>query len=188
MIVNIRGTSGSGKTTAARALFSLAGRVALYDAPRGASPLAGRRPSAYQLGLQPAYLVGSYETECGGCDTIKTQELVCERVATYAALGHVVFEGLLVSTLYERYARLARSVAPTHPFVWAFLDTPLDECLRHVAERRCARGDLRPLDPTNTTAKWHLMRRLYAKCQAAGLDARWVPWETAGEEIWSWLK
>ena len=121
----------------------------------------------------------------------------------YAPLGHVIFEGLLISHLFSRYAMLDRELfAQGIPFVWAFLDTPLEICLDRVRARREARGTETPLNVKNTTDKWHDMRRVFKKCtqgyesdwkkvigyKIAKLDARWVGHENAVEEVSAWLR
>lgn len=158
MILNIRGTHGSGKSTLVRGLLN-----------RGsASPLgAGKRPEGYVVTLpklaRPVYVVGSYETACGGCDGIQPYSLIWPRIVEYAGKGHVVFEGALVSSSYGNIGRSSEVYG--NNFVFAFLDTPLEECLRRVARRREAKGDQRSLDPRNTTVKYNNIQRSIAKIQ-----------------------
>jgi cytidylate kinase len=192
VIVNIRGTSGSGKTTVVRGLMSAASVEKVFaddtdDALFGQS----KHPDAYALTMPDVsptvFVIGSYENTCGGCDAIPKQDEICERVRRYASRGHVVMEGLLMSHLFGRYAALDRELQPT-PYIWAFLDTPLDLCIERVKARRDARGVAKKeFNPHNTTAKWHDMRRVYAKCQAAGLDARWVDHRDPVREVLRWL-
>jgi len=183
VIINIRGTSGSGKSTAIRNIVELCGGT---PTPMFSDNL--KKPDGYSVshGLTDIYVVGSYENVCGGCDGIKTQDEVCRRVREYSRHGHVLFEGLLLSTLYERYRQLALEL-DTHKFIFAFLDTPLDVCLSRVASRRAEAGRTAELNPKNTTDKWHLMRRMQPKFHRAGLDSRWVGYEGAASTILGWL-
>lgn len=75
MIINIRGTSGSGKTYAVRELLhTLAANGSCSNV------MLGGRVVAHwcQFDLQPVYVLGNYGgAECGGCDTIKTQDIWC---------------------------------------------------------------------------------------------------------------
>ena len=69
MIVNIRGTSGSGKST-------IVVRVCgLYD-KKTPHFLEGRKNPYYYVfekeGHKPLAILGHYESPCGGCDTIYT--------------------------------------------------------------------------------------------------------------------
>lgn len=158
MILNIRGTHGSGKSTLVRGLLH-----------RGnTSPLgSGKRPEGYITTLpklaSPIYVIGSYETTCGGCDAIQPYSLIWPRIVEYAARGHVVFEGALISSSYGNIGRSSEVYGDG--FVFAFLDTPLEECLRRIAKRREARGDVRPLDPKNTTVKYNNVQRSITKIQ-----------------------
>jgi gluconate kinase len=131
VIINLRGTNGSGKSTVARAL--LAGRepidLAPYVTPGGEKrAVLGHRVPSLNL-----IVVGPYRTVCGGCDAIKTQDLVCESVRMAAGMArHVFFEGVIVSTLFTRYLELSRELGG---LTWAYLDTPPDVCLRRIQER-----------------------------------------------------
>ncbi|HAM40072.1 MAG TPA: hypothetical protein DCP69_01700 [Candidatus Omnitrophica bacterium] len=192
MVINVRGTSGSGKTTVVRGVFK-AGTAEKLFATEDDGSLFGKqspKPEAYRVDVdgvaRPVFVIGSYEQVCGGCDSIGTQDEVCDRVRRYAAKGHVLLEGLLISHLFSRYAALDRELQPTR-YVWAFLDTPLELCLARVEQRRLERGVTKPLNPTNTTQKWHDAHRVFAKCQAAGLDARWVDHQTATADVLAWL-
>jgi gluconate kinase len=141
MIINIRGTNGSGKSTIARALrgvnYNEVGLVPFKTAAGSPRWVPGYVNRETRIGV-----VGSYETECGGCDTIKTQDLICDSVRRMATIDqpktrHVVFEGVLVSTILKRYLDLAREFngTPQGPFVWAFLQTPAQVCLDRIQAR-----------------------------------------------------
>lgn len=197
MVCNVRGTSGSGKTTLVRDIMALGQVLPLGDNPK--------KPVAYQLSIpsySPIFVLGSYENVCGGMDGVKTQEEICDRIRQFAPLGHVLVEGLLMSTLFSKYVSLDRELlAQGVPTIWAFLDTPLDVCLDRVRARREARGTVTPLNTKNTTDKWHLMRHIYNKCTLpdvkdwkkisyppAVLDARWVDYTKAAETVSEWLR
>jgi len=189
-VINVRGTSGSGKTTVARGQMTM-GDVIPLPGDEGTA----KKPEAYSIATQGKpllYLIGSYENVCGGCDGVPTQDEICRRVRKYAPMGDVLMEGLLMSHLFSRYRDLDRELhAQGIPFIWAFLDTPLEVCLDRVQARRNARfalkgGVQKPFNPKNTIDKWHDMRSVYGKAIDAGLDARWVPYETATEVVASW--
>jgi adenylate kinase family enzyme len=184
MIINPRGTSGSGKTTIVRGLMDKATNI---------RPIGGtvKKPYAYELSgfRRPLFIIGGYENVCGGCDGIPTQDAICHRVRKCAAEGDVIFEGLLISHLFGRYQALDRELTSNgHHYIWAFLDTPLELCLERVIARREASGRARgPFNPKNTTQKWHDMRRVFKKCEASKLDARWLSHETATEDVYKML-
>ena len=181
MIVNIRGTSGSGKSTLVRNLMNILGgwrnlrtghcvgspNKAEYIESNNVLPLEGGK----------LYAVGDYSAQCGGCDGIKTQDEVCRRVRylDYFGSPHTLFEGILISSIYERYSTLLKDLGG----VTAFLDTPLEVCIEHVRKRRVASGVPADFDVANTTNKWHLCRKISDKLIADGSKVVWLPWQTA---------
>lgn len=188
VIVNIRGTSGSGKSTLVRKLMGTAASVEPLvfrrldeHTTRHDKAAADQKPTDYRLDhpLGDIFVVGRYETACGGCDGIKTQDEICDRVRHYAQFGHVVFEGLLISHLFSRYEALARELqGKGHRYVTAFLNTPLDVCLQRVQQRRLARGNTKPLNTKNTEDKHRDSARVYGKFVQAGLEAVWINYTT----------
>lgn len=144
MIVQLRGTSGSGKSECVHRLL---------DRLPGVKLMRDGRVQGYRLDWPGGdiYVVGSYDNICGGCDTIKTQDALCDRVKRYAQRGQVIFEGLLCSNSIQRYVDLSAQL-PT-PLVWAMLDTPLKTCLMRIEARRQERGAKTPFNPHNTTDK-----------------------------------
>src|SRR3972149_669181 len=172
MILDIRGTSGSGKSYVAHQLLSQAFRVGLLLLD------GGTREHAYALRLigvpRPVILLGRYQSPCGGVDALRvSQDDICNLVRRYATQGHVLFEGLLVSHLYSRYRDLARELSWAS-YRFAFLDTPLEVCLERVQARRIARGTATELNPKNTIDKWYDIQKVYRKLLADGLDAQGV--------------
>ena len=160
LIINIRGTHGAGKTSVIRALLAQGQPQPLYGA------LGPRRPEAYALAGN-TFVLGPYESICGGCDAIQPYALIAPLIEKYAAAGDVIFEGSLIAScwgtvgaLLERWKRGA---------IILFLDTPVDECIRRVRTRRLERGDSRPFNPANLIAKHATVARLKQKITAAGI-------------------
>jgi hypothetical protein len=181
MIVNIRGTSGSGKTTIVlKLLKSFAhsqiwvdanGNEKLVPVNEADSPKPDGKLWGYELPSLRLRIVGRYETPCGGCDGISTQQEVEDRVRLWHGKGyHVLFEGLLISHIYGRWAKLAQDVGRDN-MMFAFLRTPLVTCLERVTARRSARGVTTPLNPTNTMQKHADSIRVYDKCRDNNLNA-----------------
>lgn len=179
MIINIRGTSGSGKSTIVQKLMLkwntdfvlVRGKIEAYliRSPYG-----------------PIYVIGPYRTACGGCDAIKTQDEICKLVKKYAKLGHVIFEGVIVSTIYERYKKLMLQYGGPYRFI--FLNTPLDVCLSRIRQRRKAAGNKKPLDPTTTKAKYEAILRVIDKCEADKLHYDVVSSDDAVGRIVQFIK
>lgn len=158
--VNIRGTSGSGKSTVASRLIE---RLVLdgHENEQVKAVLGGReRVAGHQVG--PVFFLGKYATDCGGVDSMSWKgaaDDICDLVHHKLQFGHVVFEGLMVSSwgtgrLLDLWERCGKSV---HVLM---LTTPLEECLRSVNLRRQRRAEAlgkeySPVNPENTTAKYH---------------------------------
>lgn len=175
MIINIRGTSGSGKTYVVRALMEKFGDNLLVHSDGECLERGKVVAHCSHYLMQPVYFIGDYSgAECGGCDTIPTQNLVCSLVRHFSQFGHVVFEGLLISHLYARYASLGEELADVgEHIVFMYLDTPIELCLARVRERRARKGNTKPFNPANTIGKHESVHKCYVKMVEAGLDARW---------------
>lgn len=191
MIIDIRGTSGSGKTTVARAVLGAGSAVPIRGDSDGGFFGTGK-PECYEVIIpnvpKRVYVLGSYEQTCGGCDSIGTQDEICDLVRKYSQQGHVVMEGLLMSHLFGRYLALDRELDPL-TYVWAFLDTPLELCLERVQARREARGVAKkPFNPKNTTQKWHDIRRVREKALKESRDVRDLDHRYPSVHVLEWLK
>jgi len=148
VIINPRGTSGSGKTELVRRILAQYGwrRGAALERAGGLELIwreGRRRPLGYRLrhplGGRPLAVVGHYEVTSGGCDTIRAADgglgEIMRQAADYAASGHdVLIEGQRLSREYERSAALASS----HRLHVLRLTTPLPQCARNLVRRRRA--------------------------------------------------
>src|SRR5271163_3831687 len=130
-ILNIRGTNGSGKSTVVRKLISHLGVVSVFRNEKG-------KIWAYELG-EKVYVLGKYETACGGLDTYKNFAQTRESIRKFVPLGNIVCEGVLWSTVFKQSDEVAREF-PQHHSIWAMLDTPADVCLRRVKARQEEKG------------------------------------------------
>lgn len=170
MIINVRGTSGSGKSYLIRSIMDLYGSRLRYR------ETGRKRPLGY-LCLRPAggrslAVIGHYETACGGCDTIPTLETAFGLVRMAHTAGHdVLFEGLLINSDRKRTIEMHEDSLPLTVIT---LDTPLDLCLESVKLRRTAKaGDnAKELNPRNTQTKYELSLINHQKFREAGLDAQ----------------
>ena len=159
-IVNIRGTSGSGKSTVARRIMLLLEEK--HDNAQERGLIGGKdRILGHQVG--PVFFVGKYATDCGGTDSMSWKgaaDDICDLVYRKAMFGPVVFEGLMASSwgtgrLLDLWERCEKRL---HVLM---LTTPLEGCLQSVNARRSAKAialgkpDPGPVNPENTTAKYH---------------------------------
>lgn len=155
VLISLRGTNGSGKSTVVRNLFSKYKPTPIYGV------LGPRDPTAYMLLDKrwgtPLYVLGPYRTGTGGCDRIQPYDLIPELIAKYAGLGHVLFEGIIITSTYGQVGELMEKFKKKSVFL--FLDTSLEECLRRIEKRRGGK----PRDERlikNVTDKFNTMWRI----------------------------
>jgi len=158
-IVKLMGTCGSGKTTIARRFLEESKEV--KEVRRD-----GRKPEAYlcDMGWEfPLWILGPYTTVCGGLDALDSDTCV-NLIAHYGASGYNVFyESMIASGFYGRMGKVSEQWGDDH--IFAFMTTPIEECIRRTQERRLARGDTRPLNPVNIIDKDAAMWRLWDRLQ-----------------------
>lgn len=135
-VINLRGANGSGKS------FIISSWMARQNAipqPQQKNLFGGttrvKVPEYYTLN-DGGIVVGPYLTNCGGCDSLDSTNLVKNRILE--AIGrkpkYVLFEGVIISTVFETWLQFSRQLKPPGMF-WVYLDTPLEVCLRRIQER-----------------------------------------------------
>jgi thymidylate kinase len=161
LLIKLHGTSGAGKTTVARDL------MALDPAPRTLLNKANRKPEAYEVHLPGCsnllYVLGPYTATCGGLDGLSDVLDHIRLLDHYGKVGHVFYEGLLGSEYYGRIGKVSEQFKDSH--IFAFLDTPLQVCLQRVQARRLAKGNTKPLDPSNTVGRVAKIARLKVRLE-----------------------
>src|SRR5262245_12865768 len=145
MIINVRGTHGSGKTELARRVMARFKRKKpLY--------IEGRKAPIGYLCSNPSedrklFVAGSYESVTGGCDTIPKVDLMYTTIRKYAKREHdVLFEGILAQHSTPNIQRL---IDAGNEVAVVVIDVATSKAIKGVKARRRARGDTRPLDPSN---------------------------------------
>lgn len=146
---NLRGTNGSGKTYVARQLLKLSNARPNQMVRHG-------KPLTYMGKLLdvPFIVFGSYETQCGGCDTIDSVKKVADLLHLWMKTkgeGLVFYEGLMISHMIGTVGAAAKEYGRDHMI--GFLDTPLQVCIDRVKARRLERGNTAPFDPGRTLIK-----------------------------------
>jgi len=182
MIIQVRGTSGSGKSTVMREVMKALGE------PEVQYVTGRKRPQRYFFdGL--VYVLGHYESACGGCDTIGSARAVHD--LTRLLLDGpdnarvVLAEGLLLSEDVKWTARLAEEGEDVRCL---FLTTPLDRCLRQIEARRAEAGNAKPLDRTNTVNRVRTIERARVKLLGAGVMCRRCSPEQAPGIVLRWAR
>jgi hypothetical protein len=163
MIVDIRGTNGSGKSFIGHNLR------AKYKNMQIRNPLVDSVGSieGYEFPDLKLFMLGPYESVSGGCDGIRTQNDICRIIERRAPNWNLFIEGLLVSHTFTRWNNMALRF-PGWKFF--FLNTPLDICIQRTQARRDAKGTTKPFDPTHLTNDWYSCKRVRTKMLAAGRD------------------
>lgn len=164
MIINIRGSHGSGKSTLIHQLLKKYPHELLEVSKRG-------RPEGYRVIVEgvarPLFVVGPYATTCGGCDAIQPYDTIWPRVLRYAKLGHVIFEGALISV---SIGSIGEAMAKRKDCVVAYLDTPAAVCIDRIAKRRAASGkNHKELNTKNVEQKCLSTSRTRPKFEALGV-------------------
>lgn len=161
-VIKLGGVNGSGKTTVARAIMDITcAQPAKWRGTR-------KDPNHYvgDYAGTEVLILGSYETTCGGMDTIsdKLERLAFVQWAarTAAKRSIIFFEGLITGKTYGAIGEVSDShvLADKGRWIYAFMDTPFDTCVKRVLKRRAAAGNDAPFDPERT------MRPTYNSCVA----------------------
>lgn len=182
MIIQVRGTSGSGKSTVVRGVMTALGGWVPVCA-------AGRKRPLYYLRTGPAVAVlGHYESACGGCDTVGSARAVYELTAAVLRDGsvtHVLQEGLLLSEDAKWTAELARVIAPVRV---VFLTTPVERCIAQIKARRAEAGNDKPLNEANTRNRVAVIERARGKLVAGGIECHRASADRTPRIILNWLQ
>lgn len=180
MKINIRGTSGSGKTTLVRYFFTLCTEIKTIRVD------GVKKPKGYECLYkgQKVFVVGSYESVCGGCDTVSTQDEICGLIEDFSFDGHVLFEGLFISHIYGRYREMAKE--DPNDFVFFMLETPFDTCMEHIKKRREESGkptELKPSVYSNARKTFDSTYRIRVKLTDDGLTWEELPLENRNQNF-----
>lgn len=159
MIIQIRGTSGSGKSTVVKNFMGLENWNSRFSVGR-------KKPLYYQHESRPIVVLGHYESACGGCDTIGSAPKVYDLIKSIPSEFHIVCEGLLLSEDVKWTHQLFRDGYDVRVI---FLTTPLAQCLSQVKSRREEAGNSEPLNPKNTENRVAVIERARIKLRAAGI-------------------
>lgn len=178
--INVRGCNGSGKTTLLRCLA----RDPLCRVINVIVP--DHKPIPVTYAPDGIAIIGDYTPAAAGAttaglDRIKTQA-AAKAVAELVGRGRdpdvkaVLFEGVVVSTIYGPWAEWSKA---NGGMIWAFLDTPLEVCLKRIQERNGGK----PIKEDQVADKHRTIARVREKALADGETVRDIHWETALKDI-----
>lgn len=183
VIINVRGTSGAGKTT-------LINEILGQYPVKTPVVIPGRKQPLYYIlsgreGQPDLALLGHYESPCGGCDTIgkwipditppriidgeepNSYHLTFGLVRKFIAEGKdVVFEGLLLSGDVRHTKALYTDGLALQVVC---INIPVDDCIASVKARRTAAGNTKEFNEKNTRDKHTLLQKCITKLREAGV-------------------
>lgn len=173
MVIDIRGTHGSGKSYIVHTLLENYKHFPIIE---------DGEHLGYHLPKLDAAILGKYDNKCGGCDGIKTADEVCRRVRKFSKKYRVVIlEGILVAHTFKRYSNLAKEL---DNYNFCFLNTPLNVCIRRVRQRRLEKGNMKEFNPKNVVKDWHsIWKRVKGKCEESGHNAVEIEYTESYEHI-----
>lgn len=182
-IINIRGTSGSGKSTLVRRFLDEHSHLPVMAQLSDWKKEKVVAYKVYTSVYQPyTYVMGRYETQCGGWDAMSykgSHEDLEQMALTAAAKGHVIFEGLTVSSSYTRWLNISK--AYPGQMIFAFMDTPEEVCYQRILARNGGREPKR--DAKGLADYNHKFRNCVvqsAKLEAMGERVVWLSSDTNG--------
>jgi ABC-type dipeptide/oligopeptide/nickel transport system ATPase component len=186
MILNIRGTSGSGKSTAVRAIMALSTNIMPIKADPVILGKKRKNPLAYlmECGGARVGVMGHYAADCGGCDTLPNYELTFELIKERHRDGyHVLFEGLLVAHDKKQCKALWEWLG-RKDFAILELTETLETCLSSVRERRARKGaDPDTFNPQNTIRRYQEVVRSCQQLEEHGIPVHRVTREQCVPKI-----
>jgi hypothetical protein len=178
MIINLRGTSCAGKTTIVRSLIGSLDATPIFGA------LGQRQPEAIKLHRhqRPLYALGPYPA--AGADAIVSRlgvQGVIDLLEKYSPHGDVIFEALIISSMYGAIGNWLRDHPPA---IVAVLDVTMKECLAGLVARQ---GD-RPR-PAKTQEDHHRNTfKVADKMRAIGMRVEMLNRADAVDTICGWLE
>jgi hypothetical protein len=176
MVIQLRGTSGSGKTHLAREIME-----AYEPTPRVLYWAGRKRPIAYVYNRpRESYartklcVLGAYESVCGGVDNINEKAQVAKLIRSAVEHNHdVLFEGLLWSEDFRYTLALHEDKIPVTVFS---LTTPLELCIKRINKRRRTRNPkATDVNPKNTTVRVARINSAIRRLREHGVQIHEVP-------------
>lgn len=185
MIFNLRGTNGSGKSTVAHNLLKTTKAEPLEFWPKARKP----KPKAYGGTYKgvPIAILGSYETVCGGMDTITDINDARDLIVQYGQderFPIVFYEGLFISHCLGTVAKGIDEAGLRDRLHMAYLDTPLAVSLERVHKRRAERGITSPFKEQNVIDDFQRVNEWnFAKARREGWNAYYIDHTNAIKEV-----
>lgn len=170
LVVQVRGTSGSGKTWVMKQVMTYLG----YWQP--VMSLCGHFP-LYNLSENKVAVIGVYGKVNRGCDRLGSAHNIYDlaRSLLDGQTEAVLAEGLLLSNDVKWTAQLQ-----DFDLRVLFLSTPLDVCLHQLESRREQSGNSRPINLMVTCNRVRHIRSARSRLQDLGV---WCPMVSPGQAV-----
>jgi hypothetical protein len=166
-VISIRGSNGAGKTWVAKRIMEHAAQDFIK---------IGEASNGVLLNIFKTFVaLGKYDRPTGGCDTIKTPQMVWDAVVEASNYTNVLYEGVIVGNVFEPTMILnARLKAMGATLIPICLSTPFEQCVANVNARRAVegKGPIEKTDNILTNDKKNISSA--RKLHAAGLNPHWV--------------
>lgn len=180
MLIQVRGTSGSGKTWVMKKFMTYYDWTSHYVEGR-------KKPLYYSTHPNPEFSVavlGHYESPCGGCDTIGACPKIFALIEELEDYDVIVAEGLLLSEDTKW-----TSSYNDRQVQCVFLRTDIELCVRQIKSRRALVGNTKPLNETNTRNRIKVIERARQKLKTSDHVKTWyVPSDSAPKLIHHWIE
>lgn len=172
MIIQVRGTSGSGKTWVMRQVMKLYG-------PWEPFYVVGRRKPYFYTNQSDIAVLGHYESVCGGCDNIGSSPEIYEAIQ-YCPAQVILCEGLLLGEDFNWTTKMEE------PRV-IFLHTPIPKCLEQIEQRRAEAGKDKTFDRIKVQTRHNSIDRCRERLESAGVECRRASSNQAVRIIQTWI-
>lgn len=172
-LIYVHGTNGSGKSTLARAVLAAAGGLKEYRASK--SGKQGKAGSTHTP--SGVILLGSYVRACGGVDGFSPYAHIHEelQLASPGKNARVFAEGLITPGV-ETCQRFAGYFDRA---VFVVLNTPAEDCIKHVLLRRNRKGNDKPYTPEKLHDKHRSALRWGDRLEGVGLEVHRLKYSQA---------
>jgi hypothetical protein len=155
-VISIMGTNGSGKSTLVRKFLPDDAKIIEHPLSR-----------VYDCGTH--YVIGRYDTDCGGLDGLKDFYDVIPLVMEFIKTKDVFIEGVLFGGIYKTPAEIDDMVtALGHKYYWTKIEITLEECVESVLIRRVRGGKFDSFEPSRVTNKYNGARSSFNKAIDTG--------------------
>lgn len=191
MILNIRGSSCSGKSTNVYRLLQEYPSVEVWERV-GWNKIKPRCVGHLVAG--GLFVVGPYlpTAKTGGMDMLmpaKTELVTLWLEWNCLSYNHAIFESMMASLAIGRYhelrQRLDAQMGIDNSITFAFMDTPLEVCRERILSRNGGRGPTGKGINEEATVdhQWHRVRQIKQRLEERGEACETLNWERSYDDV-----